>query len=89
MTFFSLLCALLLEQLYPLPESNPVWRAQQRLADWSIRNLNAGKPVHGWICWAAAVAAPALLAYFALIGAVGLVTDGNYLRRPRRSIRLR
>lgn len=63
MTFFSLLCALLLEQLYPLPASNPVWRAQQRLADWSIRNLNAGKPVHGWICWAAAVAAPALLAY--------------------------
>jgi hypothetical protein len=32
---------------------------------------------------------PALLAYFALIGAVWLVMDGNYLRRPRRSIRLR
>lgn len=63
MTFFSLLCALLLEQLHPLPAAHPAWRAQQRLADWALNNLDAGRPMHGWIAWAAAVVLPAMLSY--------------------------
>lgn len=62
MTFFSLLCALLLEQVYPPPRPHIVWQAQQRLADWALNNLNAGQRLHGWLTWAAAVAAPALAA---------------------------
>ncbi|MDO4769261.1 MAG: cobalamin biosynthesis protein [Brachymonas sp.] len=60
MTFFSLLCALLLEQVYPPPRPHIVWQAQQRLANWALNNLNAGQRLHGWLAWAAAVAAPAL-----------------------------
>mgnify|MGYP002129801392 CR=1 FL=1 len=33
MTFFSLLCALLLEQLHPLSPGNQAWRIQQRLEE--------------------------------------------------------
>lgn len=63
MTFFSLLCALLLEQLYPPPRPHIAWSFQQRLADWALNNLNAGRRLHGWISWAAAVVAPTLAAY--------------------------
>lgn len=62
MSFFSLLCALLLEQVYPPPRPHIVWQLQQRWANWAHNKLNAGQPLHGWITWAAAVAAPALLA---------------------------
>ena len=73
MTFFSLLCALLLEQLHPLPASNQAWRMQHRLANWALDNLEAGKPVHGWIAWTVTVAAPALGAFlvYRLLMAVG------------------
>ena len=63
MTFFSLLCALLLEQLHPLSPGNQAWRIQQRLADWALDNLGTGKPAHGWIAWTVTVATPALAAF--------------------------
>ncbi|MDO4794422.1 MAG: cobalamin biosynthesis protein [Brachymonas sp.] len=62
MTFFSLLCALLLEQMHPPARPHIVWQAQQRLADWAFHSLNAGQRQHGWIAWATAVLAPAVAA---------------------------
>ena len=62
MALFSLVCALLLAQFYPLPATNPVWRAQQRLSDWALDHLDAGGPAHGWASWALAVLLPTLLA---------------------------
>ena len=47
MTFFSLLCALLLEQLHPLPAGNQAWRMQHRLGNWALDNLEAICAVDG------------------------------------------
>ena len=54
MALFALICALLLAQFYPLPAANPAWQAQQRLTDWALDYLDAGKPAHGWASWALA-----------------------------------
>lgn len=59
MIFFSLLCALLLDQLKRPPISQQPWMAHQRLTDWAIDNLDAGTPAYGWLTWAMAAALPA------------------------------
>ena len=73
MIFFSLLFALLLEQLYPLPVGRAVWQTWEQLADWALDNLDAGSARHGWVAWSVAVAVPALAAalLYVLLRAVG------------------
>ncbi len=86
MSFFAILCALLIEQVRPLAADNPAYGAALSWTRWTSRNFDAGKPQHGWIAWTLAVGAPSLLALglhwllmltlgapFALIWSVGVL----------------
>ena len=69
MKFLSLLAALLLEQVHPLREGNPVHGAFERYAKLLERELNAGQRHHGAIAWLLAVGPIALVTvagYYAL-----------------------
>lgn len=68
MTLFTLLAALLWEQLRPLGESAPPGLLYGRYVAWLGQHINAGEEKHGLLAWAAAVLAPAAAA--ALIGAL-------------------
>ena len=61
MSFFSVLFALLIEQLKPLPHGNPVHDGLTAWMRWTARNFDAGKPAHAGIVWAITVLVPALL----------------------------
>lgn len=61
MSFFAVLFALIIEQARPLARGNWVHAGFRRWARWANRSLDAGKPHHGWIAWAVAVLAPALV----------------------------
>lgn len=61
MSFFAVLFALILEQARPLARGNWVHAGFRSWARWASRNLDTGKPHHGWIAWTAAVAVPALV----------------------------
>jgi adenosylcobinamide-phosphate synthase len=61
MSFFSVLFALLIEQLKPLPHGNPVHDGLTAWMRWTARNFDAGKPHHAGIVWAITVLVPALL----------------------------
>ena len=62
MSFFAILCALLIEQVRPLAHHNPVYAAVLAWTRWISRNFDAGKPHHGWVAWTLAVGVPTLLA---------------------------
>ncbi|MDD2810404.1 regulatory signaling modulator protein AmpE [Rhodoferax sp.] len=62
MSFISVLFALLLEQARPLARGNPVHATMRVWVRWCARNFDAGKPLHGWLAWTAAVGLPSLLA---------------------------
>lgn len=62
MSFFAILCALLIEQVRPLAYPNPVYGGVLAWTRWTSRNLDAGKSHHGWIAWALAVLLPTGLA---------------------------
>lgn len=62
MSFFAILCALLLEQVRPLAYHNPVYGAALGWTRWISRNFDAGKARHGWVAWGLAVLGPTLLA---------------------------
>jgi adenosylcobinamide-phosphate synthase len=62
MSFFAILFALLLEQVRPLGEHNPIHAGLRVWARWVSRNFDAGKPQHGWVAWSLAVVGPALAA---------------------------
>lgn len=69
MSFISVLFALLLEQAHPLGRGNVIHASMRSWVRWCTRNLDAGKPLHGWLAWGAAVGLPSLLAllvYWAL-----------------------
>lgn len=51
MAWLSLVITLLAEQLRALPVDNPVYVEARRLAAWAQRNLNAGRPRHGFYAW--------------------------------------
>ena len=60
MSFFSVLFALLIEQARPLARGNWIHATFRSWARWTSRNLDAGKPQHGWIAWAVVVMLPSL-----------------------------
>ena len=62
MSFFAVLFALLIEQARPLARGNWVHASFRLWARWASRNLDAGKPQHGWIAWSVAVLLPSLAA---------------------------
>lgn len=51
MGWLSLVITLLLEQLRPLPASNPVYGSVRGASAWAERNLNAGRWRHGVYAW--------------------------------------
>ena len=61
MSFFAILCALLIEQVRPLAYHNPVYGAVLAWTRWTSRNFDAGRPHHGWVAWGLAVGVPSLL----------------------------
>jgi adenosylcobinamide-phosphate synthase len=74
MSFISVLFALLLDQARPLSRGNPIHAAMRSWVGYCCRNLDAGKPLHGWLAWGLAVGLPsflALLIYWSLAFWVG------------------
>ncbi|GAP33829.1 CobD/CbiB family protein [Piscinibacter sakaiensis] len=65
MSFFSVLFALLIEQLKPLPPGNPVHEGLTGWMRWTARNFDAGQPRHAGVVWAISVLLPALLVFAA------------------------
>lgn len=61
MSFFAVLFALLIEQARPLARGNWIHAAFRSWARWTSRNLDAGKPHHGWIAWGVAALLPSLV----------------------------
>jgi adenosylcobinamide-phosphate synthase len=62
MSFISVLFALLLEQARPLSSGNAIHAAMRSWVRFCSRNLDAGKPLHGWLAWSLAVLGPSVLA---------------------------
>ena len=62
MSFLAVLLALVLEQVRPLSPANVLHTGLRAWVRVVSGNLDAGRPLHGYLAWAAAVAAPALLA---------------------------
>ena len=69
MSFFAVLFALLIEQARPLARGNWFHASFRSWARWTSRNLDAGRPHHGWIAWLVAALLPSavtLLIHLAL-----------------------
>lgn len=67
MTFFSILCALLIEQVKPLRADNPVYSWIKSFAARMEASFNAGQAQHGRLAWFAMMAAlviPTILVYW-------------------------
>ena len=81
MSFFTVLFALLIEQLKPLPRENWVHETLTSWVRWTGRNFDAGKPHHTWVVWCVSVLAPSavvgglylLIAHYSLL--LGLAFD--------------
>jgi adenosylcobinamide-phosphate synthase len=63
MSFISILFALLLEQVRPLAQVNPVHNTVRSWVHWVVRNLDAGKSHHGALAWWASVLMPTVLVF--------------------------
>lgn len=69
MTFFSILFALLIEQLRPLRATNPIYNSVKAFAEHVEKLFNAGERNHGIFAWFVVVLAlvlPVLIIYVAL-----------------------
>ena len=75
MGWLSLVITLLLEQLRPLPRSNPVYSAVRQVSGWAERNLNAGRRRHGVYAWLLVVVGLALVvgALFAVASSISVI----------------
>ena len=62
MSFFSLLLALVIEQVRPLSGNHFLREGMRQWASWVGRNIDAGQKTHGWLTWAVTVGVPALMA---------------------------
>ncbi|MEN9544154.1 MAG: hypothetical protein RLZZ598_987 [Pseudomonadota bacterium] len=63
MSFFSVLLALLIEQVRPLPHKNGVHETLVAWTRWSGRNFDAGREHHAWVVWSVSVVGPTLVAW--------------------------
>lgn len=75
MKFLALVCALLLEQAWPLRRGNPLYAAFDRYADHLERQFNGLQARHGAIAWFVAVLPLALLTMviYALLREAGVL----------------
>lgn len=74
MSFFSILLALLIEQVRPMSSGNAVHAGMRSWLRWVVRKLDAGDTMHGWVAWSFAAVVPALVAmlvYWLLLGYLG------------------
>jgi adenosylcobinamide-phosphate synthase len=60
MSFFAILCALLIEQIRPLPARSLAHEAVRGWADWVCHNIDAGRPQLASLAWVVAVGMPTL-----------------------------
>jgi adenosylcobinamide-phosphate synthase len=51
LAWLSLVITLLIEQARALPNANPVYASVREVSSWAERNLNAGRPRHGFYAW--------------------------------------
>ena len=63
MSLFSVLLALLIEQLKPLQRGTAIHAAMTSWLRWAGRNFDAGKDRHAWVVWTITVLLPAVLAW--------------------------
>ncbi|MDR2852018.1 MAG: CobD/CbiB family protein [Burkholderiaceae bacterium] len=61
MSFIAILCALLIEQVRPLGQNNPVYAQLTGWVRWVSRNIDTGAPRHAGLAWALAVGVPSVL----------------------------
>lgn len=76
MTFLSILCALLIEQIRPLRAENPVYAAVRQFTVRMERSFNAGEERHGRLAWVLTMGAlliPVLLLYWLAVAISPLV----------------
>ncbi len=75
MKFLALVCALLLEQAWPLRRGNPLYAAFDRYADYLERQFNGLQARHGAIAWFVAALPLALLTMviYALLREAGVL----------------
>lgn len=74
MSFFAILCALLIEQIKPLTRHNPIHHGLRIWANAISRNFDAGKADHSWVVWGITTVTPALgvlAVHWLLIYAIG------------------
>lgn len=62
MGFFSIVLALMLEQVRPLAPRHVLYRLTARWSQWAAHTLDAGLPHVAWATWSAVVLLPAALA---------------------------
>jgi adenosylcobinamide-phosphate synthase len=60
MSFFAVLCALVIEQLKPLPRNNWIHHALVSWVGWTGRNFDAGRERHAWVVWVVGMLGPGL-----------------------------
>ena len=81
MSWLSLVITLLLEQVRPVPASNPVYGTVRQVSAWAERNLNAGRRRHGVYAWLLVVIGLALVVgavyavAYSISPALGLVVN--------------
>ena len=63
MSLFSVLFALLLEQLKPMQRGTAIHAALTSWLRWAGRNFDAGRDRHAWVVWGITVVLPALFAF--------------------------
>ena len=63
MSFFAVLLALVIEQLRPLPQGNPVHEGLIAWSRWTGFNFDAGREHHAWVVWTVTVFVPAVLVW--------------------------
>lgn len=61
MSFISLLFALLLDQVRPMANRQPLHQALYSWVGWVTNNLDAGKPRQAWVVWWVALGVPVVL----------------------------
>ena len=74
MIFFAIVCALLLEQAWPLARRNPLQAGLRGWARWTGRNFDAGDAAHGAVAWGIGVGLPVAAAFglhAVLLGGIG------------------
>ncbi|MCI4439659.1 regulatory signaling modulator protein AmpE [Tibeticola sp.] len=69
MNLIAIVLALLLEQVRPVSEGNPMDRWIDRWFEWARCNFDAGQHHHGWLAWGAAVVVPAAFVLSVHLGA--------------------